>query len=73
MNTTRLITYWTMDRATRGPDGRFRSVADLRGDLGGPSEEERGALPDVGIHVRGADEDDWQPLPTRLEPAPQGG
>jgi hypothetical protein len=61
MNTTKLISHWTMQGAGRGLDGRFRKTDDILEILASNRAAPAGAVP-ATLRVRGADEDDWTPL-----------
>jgi hypothetical protein len=61
MNTTKLISQWSMQGAGRGIDGRFRKTDDILEIL---ASNRAGLAPAVSptLQVRGADEDDWKSL-----------
>jgi hypothetical protein len=58
MNTTQLISHWTMEGASRDVDGRFRTTDDIRTILAGHHEAPADSVA-ATVQVRGADEDDW--------------
>jgi hypothetical protein len=62
MNTTKLISQWSMSGARRDVSGRFRATDDIRAMIAGrqptpaPREAARSFL------IKGSDEERWQPL-----------
>jgi hypothetical protein len=61
MNTTKLISQWTMQGAARDVGGRFRKTDDIRRILVDDRDPSAAAVP-VPLRVRGVDEEDWTAL-----------
>lgn len=62
MNTTKLISHWSMSGASPDVAGRFRSSVDFGEDLTVRSHEEAPVVNTSGVLVKRADADDWAPL-----------
>ena len=62
MNTTKLITHWTMSGAHRDVDGHFRATDDIGAVIADnqPTPEPTAAA--SSFFIKGADGDSWQPL-----------
>jgi len=62
MNTTHLISHWSMDGASRDLAGRFRRAGDVRKTLAdGPVEDEH-ELERAPVLLKRADEEHWTAL-----------
>jgi hypothetical protein len=61
MNTTKLISQWTMQGAARDVGGHFRETDDIRRILVDQRDPSAAAVP-AALRVRGADEEDWTAL-----------
>ena len=62
MNTTKLITQWTMSGARRDVDGRFRAIADIGALIAANQPAPEPAAAASSFLIKGADGDGWQAL-----------
>jgi hypothetical protein len=62
MNTTKLISQWSMRGARRDVGGRFRATDDIRAMIAGkqPTPAPRAAA--RSFLIKGSDDEGWQPL-----------
>jgi hypothetical protein len=62
MNTTKLISHWSMSGARRDVAGRFRATDDIGAVIAGNQSTPAPFVVETPFLVKGLDEDSWQPL-----------
>ena len=60
MNTTKLISHWTMSGAEVG--GRFRAIDDIGAAIADNRVAPEPTPATTSFSIRGSDEEGWQPL-----------
>jgi hypothetical protein len=62
MNTTKLISQWSMSGARRDVGGRFRAIDDIRAMIAGKQPTPAPTAAARSFLIKGSDEEGWQPL-----------
>jgi hypothetical protein len=62
MNTTKLISHWSMSGALHDDDGRFRVIDDIGAVIEDTSTPEPAPPAGSSFLIKGSDEESWQPL-----------
>jgi hypothetical protein len=62
MNTTKLISHWTMKGTRRDVDGRFRASDDIGAVIADSQPMPEPTAAASSFLIKGADEDSWQTL-----------
>jgi hypothetical protein len=63
MNTTKLISHWSMSGALYDVDGRFRAIDDIGVAIEGKQPvPEQTAAAKSSFMIKGSDDAGWQPL-----------
>lgn len=62
MNTTKLISQWSMRGARRDVGGRFRATDDIRAMIAGKQPPPAPTAPAHSFLIKGSDEEGWHPL-----------
>jgi hypothetical protein len=62
MNTTKLISQWSMRGARRDVGGRFRATDDIRAVIAGKQPTPAPPAAASPFLIKGSDEEGWQPL-----------
>ena len=62
MNTTKLISHWSMSGARRDLAGRFRATDDIGAVIAGNQPTPAPSVAASPFLIKGLDEERWQPL-----------
>jgi hypothetical protein len=62
MNTTKLISQWSMSGARRDVGGRFRAIDDIRAMIAGKQPTPAPTTAARSFFIKASDEEGWQPL-----------